>query len=69
MFTQTEMESLLLGTRWVIQYGDAPLSKAATDALNKILEVLPNSIKNNANAEAIIIAPRAKVMILFFIIF
>src|SRR3990167_3945965 len=41
MFTQTEMESLLLGTRWVIQFGDEALSKSATEALNKILDVLP----------------------------
>ena len=59
MFTQTEMESLLLGTRWVIQYGDAPLSKAATDALNKILDVLPNNIKNNANAFSLRVGPPA----------
>jgi predicted DNA-binding transcriptional regulator YafY len=59
MFTQTEMESLLLGTRWVIQYGDAPLSKAATDALNKILDVLPNNIKNDANAFSLRVGPPA----------
>lgn len=59
MFTQTEMESLLLGTRWAIQYGDAPLSKAATDALNKILDVLPNNIKNNANAFSLRVGPPA----------
>lgn len=59
MFTQTEMESLLLGTRWVIQYGDAPLSKSATDALNKILDVLPNNIKNNTNAFSLRVGPPA----------
>lgn len=59
MFTQTEMEALLLGARWVIQYGDAPLSKAATDALNKILDVLPHNIKNNANTFALRVGPPA----------
>lgn len=59
MFTKTEIESLLLGTRWVIQYGDAPLSKAAIDALNKIFDVLPNNIKNNANAFSLRVGPPA----------
>lgn len=59
MFSQTEMEALLLGTRWVIQYGDAPLSKSATDALNKIFDVLPNNIKNNVNAFSLRVGPPA----------
>jgi len=59
MFTQAEMESLLLGTRWVIQYGDAPLAKAATDALDKVLDVLPNTIKNNADTFALRVGPPA----------
>lgn len=59
MFTQTEIEALLLGTRWVTQYGDAPLSKSATDALNKILDVLPKNIKNNANTFALRVGPPA----------
>lgn len=59
MFNQIEMESLLLGARWVIQYGDAPLSKAASDALNKIFDVLPNTIKHNVNAFALRVGPPA----------
>lgn len=59
MFTQTEMEALLLGVRWVIQYGDAPLSKSAADALNKIFDVLPTNIKNNANTFALRVGPPA----------
>ncbi|CAN5407581.1 YafY family protein [soil metagenome] len=49
MFTQTEMHALLLGTQWVSQFGDAPLSKAATEALNKIFAVLPTNIKKSIN--------------------
>lgn len=59
MFTQTEMESLLLGTRWVIQYGDAPLSKSASEALNKILDVMPNTLRNGANTFALRVGPPA----------
>lgn len=61
MFTQIEMEALLLGTRWVTQYGDAPLSQAAQEALNKIQDVLPTNIKNNTNAFALRVGPPAAV--------
>jgi predicted DNA-binding transcriptional regulator YafY len=59
MFTQTEMEALLLGTRWVTQYGDAPLAKAAAEALNKINHVLPGNIKNNTNTFTLRVGPPA----------
>ena len=57
MFTQTEMQALLLGTQWVSQYGDAPLSKAATEALNKILDVLPTNIKKGINNFSLRVGP------------
>ncbi|SRR5579883_1224991 len=57
MFTQTEMQALLLGMRWASQFGDAPLSKAATEVLNKIVDVLPASIKNAINAFALRVGP------------
>lgn len=57
MFSQTEIEALLLGTQWVSQYGDAPLSKAATDALSKITDVLPKNIKNGMNTFALRVGP------------
>src|SRR5580658_1750039 len=50
MFTQIEIQALLLGMQWVSQYGDAPLSNAATGALNKISDVLPANIKKGINA-------------------
>jgi predicted DNA-binding transcriptional regulator YafY len=59
MFTQTEIESVLLGMRWVLQYGDAPLSTAATHALNKITDVLPSSIKKSMNAFSLRVGPPA----------
>lgn len=45
MFTHNELQALLLGIQWVSQYSDAPLPKGATEALNKILHVLPTNIK------------------------
>lgn len=60
MFTHNEIQSLLLGVQWVSQYGDAPLSKAATDALSKILAELPPIIKNITNASSLRVGPPAK---------
>ncbi len=57
MFSQTEIEALLLGIQWVFQYGDAPLSKAATNALGKITDVLPTNIKNGMNTFALRVGP------------
>ena len=59
MFSLNEIHSLLLGVQWVSQYGDAPLSKAAVDALNKIFDVLPANIKNNINAYSLRVGPPA----------
>lgn len=57
MFNHNELQALLLGTQWVSQFGDAPLSKAATEALNKILHVLPANIKNNTNSFSLRVGP------------
>lgn len=59
MLTKTEMDSLLLGARWVMQYGDLPLSKAASDALNKIFDVLPKDTKNSLNSFSLRVGPPA----------
>lgn len=59
MFTQNEVQALLLGTQWVSQYGDAPLSEGAKNALNKIFDVLPASIKNDNNTFALRVGPPA----------
>lgn len=57
MFTQPEIQALLLGTQWVSQFGDAPFSKAATEAFNKILAVMPGSIKKDINAFSLRVGP------------
>jgi len=59
MFTQTEMQALLLGMQWVTQFGDMPLSRAATEALNKIYHVLPAQVKNASNAFTLRVGPPA----------
>jgi predicted DNA-binding transcriptional regulator YafY len=62
MFTPTELQALLLGTQWVSQYGDAPLSEGAKNAVNKILDVLPASIKNENNAFTLRVGPPSSEM-------
>ena len=46
MFTEDEIEALVLGTRWVAQRTDASLRKAARTALTKIVAVLPDDMKD-----------------------
>lgn len=59
MFTSNEIQALLLGTQWVKQFGDLPLSQAATDALNKILAVMPASIKKSLHTFTLRVGPPA----------
>jgi predicted DNA-binding transcriptional regulator YafY len=51
------MQALLLGAQWVSQYGDTPLSKAAIEALNKVLHVLPANTKSNTNSFSLRVGP------------
>lgn len=57
MFSQTEMEALMLGILWVSTFADRPLAKAASDALSKIKEVLPSNIKNGMGAVPLRVGP------------
>jgi predicted DNA-binding transcriptional regulator YafY len=57
MFTQTELQALLLGTQWVSQYGDAPLSEGANDALKKVFNVLPIHVKKDTQAFTLRVGP------------
>ena len=41
MFTEDEIAALVLGSNWVARRGDAPLARAAGNALAKIGAVLP----------------------------
>lgn len=59
MLTQTEIQALILGTQWVSQYGDAPLSKAAKESLHKISAVLPSQLKLTMNAFTLRVGPPA----------
>ncbi|MHB0990445.1 MAG: helix-turn-helix transcriptional regulator [Burkholderiales bacterium] len=45
MFTEEEIEALVLGSRWVSERADLQLSKAAKGAVSKIASVLPQDLR------------------------
>ena len=69
MFSEDELEALVLGARWVERQGDAPLAHAASTALAKIATASPKDLRDTmaetglwapamgANAEAPALAP------------
>lgn len=57
MFSETEMEALMLGILWVSTFADRPLAKAASDALSKIKEVLPANVRNGMGAVPLRVGP------------
>jgi predicted DNA-binding transcriptional regulator YafY len=56
MFTPEEVESLVLGARWVAQQTDAGLAKAARSALARIAAVLPPEQRHDLEASALLVA-------------
>lgn len=57
MFTDDEIESLVLGLRLVGRRGDSALRDAAVDALAKIVDVLPANLRERAEQSALLAAP------------
>ena len=70
MFSEDELEALVLGQRWVARrsadarfrwvqkFADAPVTKAATDALAKISAVLPAELAAELENTALLVGPR-----------
>ncbi|WP_263140311.1 YafY family protein [Pseudomonas sp. RIT-PI-AD] len=50
MFSDEEIEALVLGSRWVVRRGDPRLAAAAEDALAKIAAVLPERLRDTLDA-------------------
>lgn len=63
MFSQQETEALVLGMRWVERRGDSQLAKAATNALAKIGAVLPNALREELDANTLLIGPVEEVKV------
>ena len=57
MFSELEIEAVVLGSRWVAKRGDDELSVAARNALAKILAVLPPDLRDGAELSALIVGP------------
>jgi predicted DNA-binding transcriptional regulator YafY len=58
MFSNDEIEALILGSRWVAaRTGDERLGKAASNALSKIAAVLPPELRERAEATTFLVAP------------
>ena len=57
MFSEEEIEALVLGSRWVADRADTQLQSAARNALAKIAAVLPADLRHQLNASALLIGP------------
>jgi len=57
MFSEEEIEALVLGARWVAESGDEPLGEAAENAVAKIAAVLPDDLKDRVEAATLLVGP------------
>lgn len=55
MFSEDEIEALVLGSRWVAANGDARLGEAGNNALAKIAAVLPADLRETLDANALFV--------------
>ncbi|MBP1887223.1 helix-turn-helix transcriptional regulator [Sinorhizobium mexicanum] len=58
MFSEEEVEALVLGSRWVAKRGDNRLAMAAADALAKIASVLPPDLRATLDASPLLVGSR-----------
>ena len=58
MFTDEEIEAIVLGSRWVAKQPDKRLAVAAADALAKIAAVLPDDLREDLDATTLLVGPR-----------
>lgn len=57
MFSEEEIDALVLGSRWVAERADARLGRAARNALAKIAAVLPPDLRDDVDGSALLIGP------------
>ncbi|KTD61158.1 helix-turn-helix transcriptional regulator [Legionella spiritensis] len=57
MFSEDEIESIVLGARWVADRTDSQLRHAAQNALAKIAAVLPAELRNQLESSGLLIPP------------
>src|SRR5262249_54467745 len=61
MFSEEEIEALVLGSRWVGERGDARLAAAARNALAKIGAVLPDDLREGLDGIGLLVGPGAPI--------
>lgn len=59
MFTDEEIEAIVLGSRWVAKQPDKRLAAAAADALSKIAAVLPDDLREDLDATTLLVGPNS----------
>ena len=57
MFSDEEIEAIVLGSRWVADRADAALSAAARSALAKIAAVLPPELRTSLDTSSLLVGP------------
>jgi predicted DNA-binding transcriptional regulator YafY len=57
MFSEEEIEAIVLGSRWVADRADAQLGAAARNALAKIAAVLPQDLRDSLDTSGLLIGP------------
>ncbi|MBJ6766020.1 YafY family transcriptional regulator [Myxococcaceae bacterium JPH2] len=57
MFSEEELEALVLGSRWVAHRADGRLGRAASDALAKIAAVLPADLREELESTTLLVGP------------
>jgi len=57
MLSPEELETLVLGARWVSDRGDARLGAAAQNALTKIVAVLPKDLADELDSTGLMVVP------------
>ncbi len=57
MFSEEEIEAIVLGSRWVAKRTDGALADAAANALAKIAAVLPSDLRASLEASTLLIGP------------
>ncbi|WP_027056619.1 helix-turn-helix transcriptional regulator [Mesorhizobium erdmanii] len=60
MFSDEEIEAIVLGSRWVARQPDRRLSAAAVNALAKIAAVLPDDLREDLDASTLLVGPSAQ---------
>lgn len=57
MFSEEEIEALVLGSAWVAERADARLGSAARQALAKIGAVLPRDLRDQVDSNGLLVGP------------